>query len=253
MFHIVPGHGNISDRTREHPEDPDKNAFKFINIAPWKIRNADWAHLPENAATTTEGLFLIRSGRYRESQPCLAYVPLPDGADPVFSEWRFLSGYSDRGPGTGPCGKPVWSHRQEDAIFLWDDSTFFLGNKGVVGELSIAFLPSVGLFVVLYAGGKLRSAEHPWGPWSDPIDLFDFWRDHADRNDPADPRPRYFAPDGAAYGPYIVPRFTTYDPDLDETTLHYALSVWRPYQVMLLRTKVRVNCGYREDFECGRK
>jgi hypothetical protein len=267
MFQIVPGHDNISNRW-----DETSGKFKFINIAPWKIRNADWPHLPDNAATSQEGLLMIGSGRYRESQPCLAYVPLPDGGDPVFTEWRFLAGYGDRGERTGPCGKPKWSKEQKDTIFLWDDRNFFPvfdppvdpsmpptiriapENKGVVGELSMAFLPSVELFVVLYAGTKLRSAEFPWGPWSDPIDLYDFNRDHRklDRspNDPPDNRPQY-APNGGTYGPYIIPRFTQYDPVWGETTLYHALSFTDPlYQVELMRTKVRENCEPR-DFQCG--
>jgi Domain of unknown function (DUF4185) len=263
MFQIVPGHENISNRW-----DEALGKFKFINIAPWKIRNADWLHLPENAVASEEGLLMIGSGRYRESQPCLAYVPLPDGGDPVFTEWRFLAGYGDREDRTGPCGKPKWSREQKDAIFLWDDRNFFPvfeppvppsmsptfriapENRGVVGELSMAFLPSVRLFVVLYAGTKLRSAEFPWGPWSDPIDLYSFGRDHADLNDPADARPRY-APNGGTYGPYIVPRFTEYDPVARETTLYHALSFTDPlYQVELMRTKVRENCEPRP-FQCG--
>jgi hypothetical protein len=250
-FSIVPGHDNISDRSREHWEDRTLNEFKFINIAPWKIRNADVPHLPPNAETSEEGLLMIGCGRYRESQPCLAYVPLPAGRDPDFSEWSFLAGYGEREEGTGRCGKPEWSRFQKDAIFLWDDSQFSGGNKGVVGELSMAFLPSCGLFVALYEGTKLRSAEFPWGPWSDPVKLFDFGRDHADHNNPSDPRPRYMEPGGGTYGPYIIPRFTTYDATLDETTIYHALSTWKPYQVMLLRTKVRPVCVYSENVRCG--
>jgi hypothetical protein len=266
MFQIVPGHENISNRW-----DEADGTFKFINIAPWKIRNKDLSHLPDNAATSEEGLLMIGCGRYRESQPCLAYVPLPEGRDPDFNEWRFLAGYGDRGEGTGPCGKPKWSKFQKDALFLWDDRNFFPAfeppvppsttptfrivpeNRGVMGELSMAFLPSVGLFVVLYAGTKLRSAEFPWGPWSPPIELYSFGRDHANWNDSSDPRPRY-APNGGTYGPYIVPRFTEHDPVTGETILYHALSFTDPlYQVELMRTRVRLECGYREDAVCGER
>jgi hypothetical protein len=55
--------------------------------------------------------------------------------------------------------------KQEDARFLWDDMKFFPSragpvpqNKGVVGELSIAFLPQLRLWIALYAGGRARTA-----------------------------------------------------------------------------------------------
>jgi hypothetical protein len=248
-FVIVPGHDDISNRTRAA-----SGGFKFINIAPWKIRNDDWKHLPGNAVAGGEGLILIGSGRYRESQPCLAYVPLPPGADPVFSEWRYLSGFTAPSTDSGPCGTPLWSKKQQDAIFLWNDSAFFKArtgpvpqNKGVVGELSVAHVPQLRLWIVLYGPGACaRSAPYPWGPWSEPPILFFDWnRDHARPDDPTDPRPRYIAPDGASYGPYVIPRFTEYEPVTGNATLYYAMSTWVPYAAMLLRTTVRLNCGYR--------
>ncbi len=266
-FIIVPGHEEISSRRQEISSRTRETSggFKFINIAPWKIKNDDWHGLPDNAVQGGEGLFLIGSGRYRESRPCLAYVPLPAGHDPVFSQWRYLSGYTARSSQSGPCGTPRWSAMQQDAIFLWDDMQFFRPitlteppvleppvpqNKGVVGELSIAFLPQLRLWIALYAGGKARTASHPWGPWSNPIDLF-FWpRDHADPARPGDPRPRYINSDGSTYGPYIVPRFTEYEPVTGDTTIYYAMSTWRPYQAVLLRTTVRLECEYRE-IQCG--
>ncbi len=248
-FLIVPGHDDISNHTREA-----SGGFKFINIAPWKIRNDDWKHLPSNAVPGGEGLILMGSGRYRESQTCLAYVPLPPGGDPVFSEWRYLSGFAAPSAESGPCGTPQWSPKQEDALFLWNDSAFFPGgrvvpqNKGVVGELSIAFIPQLRLWIALYWDTATRSATHPWGPWSDPIKLFDWFRDQHDPNgpvDPADPRPRYIAPGGASYGPYIVPRFTEYEPVTGNVTFYYAMSTWLPYAAVLLKTTVRLSCGYR--------
>jgi hypothetical protein len=119
QFSLVPGHEDISNHLRENVGE-----FKFINIAPWKIRNDDWQHLPTNATPGGQGLFLIGSGRFHTSRPCLAYVPLPQAADPVFSEWRYLSDYGPRQSGSGPCGTPLWSEKQRDAIFLWDDSPF---------------------------------------------------------------------------------------------------------------------------------
>lgn len=115
--------------------------------------------------------------------------------------------------------------------------------------MSIAFLPQLRLWIALYAGGRARTASHPWGPWSDPIDLFSWPRDHATA--PGDPRPRYINDDGGTYGPYIVPRFTEYEPVTGETSIYYVLSTWRPYQAVLMRTIVRLACGYREGIQCA--
>jgi hypothetical protein len=253
QFSLVPGHADISNHLREAVGE-----FKFINIAPWKIRNDDWQHLPTNATPGGQGLFLIGSGRFHTSRPCLAYVPLPQAADPVFSEWRYLSGYGPPQSGSGPCGTPLWSEKQRDAIFLWDDSPFYPSNhgpvpenKGVVGELSIAFIPVLGLWVALY-DTKLRSSAHPWGPWSDPIDLFEVHRDHADPNDPEDKRPHYIPPDGFPYGPYIVPRFTEYEPVTGVATLYYVMSMGIR-MAMLMRTRVRLECSYRDRFTCAQR
>jgi hypothetical protein len=245
-FFVVPGYDHISNHTREAA-----GGFKFINIAPWKIRNDDWPHLPSNAVPGGTGLILIGSGRYRESQPCLAYVPLPPGGHPQFTEWRYLAGFNRAVPGGGPCGSPEWSTRQEESIFLFDDSAFFFGNKGIVGELSLTFDAGLELWLLLYAGVMMRTAEYPWGPWSDPVPLFDFGRDHADRKNPSDPRPRFIQPDGGTYGPYIVPRFTQWDPWSQQATLYYVMSTWRPYQAMLMRTIVRLTCGYKPDIHCA--
>jgi len=261
-FQVVPGHESISDHARSFLDESayvERGEFKFINIAPWKIRNDDWPHLPPNAVPGGEGLILVGSGRYRESQACLAYVPLPPNADPRFEDWRFLSGFGAVTPTSGPCGTPKWSTHQRDAIFLFDDREFFPGkngvitvvNRGVVGELSLAYIREVGCWVLLYAGVVLRWASHPWGPWSDPIRLFDFARDHAKHDEPGDQRPRFIKPGGGMYGPYVVPRFTRFDHLTHELTLYYTMSTWNPYQVMLMKSVLRFQCVYEPHFLCA--
>ena len=242
-FDLVPGYDDISN----HQEEKD-GRFKFINIAACKIRNQDWKHLPDNALPGGEGLFLLGSGRYHTSRPCLAYVPLPAGQHPVFTEWRYFAGFDAITPGTGPCGTPRWSKEQRDAWFLWDDSPFYKDqngqvhpeNIGVVGELSLAFIPQLGLWVALY-DNHLRSAPYPWGPWSDPLVTFDFFRDHKNPNNPT--KPGWLGPGDFAYGPYIVPRFTEYEPATGVATLYYAMSMG-VHHSMLMRTRVRLACKY---------
>jgi Domain of unknown function (DUF4185) len=244
-FHVVPDHGDISNRTRE-----SSGGFKFINNAPWKVRNDDWPDLPDNARHGMDGLIIVGSGRYRESQPCLAYVPLSPDREPEFDEWRYLSGFERTDFDLAACGKPKWSRRQEDAIFLFDDSPFALGNKGTVGELSLAFFDEPRQWVLLYGGVAMRSAPFPWGPWTPPVPLFQFGRDHPDPNDPNDPRPRFIDPGGASYGAYLVPRFCRWDELTNQLALDYCMSTWKPYQVMLMRSVVALDCAYREGWSC---
>ena len=145
MFQVVPGYQDISSMGREQD-----GGFKFINIGVQKIRNDDLTHLSDNAMPGGEGLILVGSGSYRDSQPCLAYVPLRPNEDPVLTDWRYLSGFFGAAArDSGICGTPQWSVNQSDAIFLFDDwntlTTDENGNKvpltqpkpGQVGELSI--------------------------------------------------------------------------------------------------------------------
>jgi hypothetical protein len=93
---------------------------------------------------------------------------------------------------------------------------------------------------MLYGAVALRSADHPWGPWSPPIQVFDFGRDNG----------ASFMQHATAYGPYIIARFTEFDRMSRELTIYYNMSTWDPYQVMLMRTVLRMDCSYDENFHC---
>ncbi|WKB55801.1 DUF4185 domain-containing protein [Eleftheria terrae] len=242
LFQVVPGHGDISNASRDA-----QGEFKFINIAAAKIDNDRWLpNLPANAEPGGQGLILMGSGRYRESQPVLAYVPLPPGKDPAFDSWRYLAGRGHRVPGAGPCGVPFWVQDQARAVPLWDDSAHALGNKGVVGELSLAYVEALGLWIALYGGVVARTAEQPWGPWSEPVPLFDRARDH----DGLDEGARFIHPDGGTYGPYIIPRFTEYDPLTRRVVVYYVMSTWNPYQIVLMRSELAPRCEYEPRLRC---
>ncbi len=123
-----------------------------------------------------------------------------------------------------------------------------------------------------YHGAHLRYASEPWGPWQlvdadPPGTIFDFddARDggkgvfihmHPDANAHVDDgvwafpdfapsvqyQPFLFRPDswGTAYAPYLISRWLK----SDETslTLFYTLSTWRPYQTVLMRTTLDIEC-----------
>ncbi|HMV67096.1 MAG TPA: DUF4185 domain-containing protein, partial [Myxococcota bacterium] len=207
--------------------------FKFINVAPWVVNNAAVPGLP---ATTGQGVLAWGSGRYRASAVHLAWAPV----DQIQSRtsWRFWSGVSG--------ATPRWSANEADAAPVVDHR--------VVGELSVAWCAPLGAWVMMYNAGAAivaRTAAAPWGPWSRPWMVLDPWDDGAygvymHAAWPAHPQgppsdavcdPGREGTWGGPYGPYIVARHTA--GDAREATLHFVLSVWNPYNTMLMRTRLR--------------
>ena len=156
---------------------------------------------------------------------------------------RYFAGLAD--------GEPVWSEREADARPLV--------QPGAFGEVSVRWVPEVRRFVWMGASGPedpiglaiwLRTAEHPWGPWSPRRRLLDWvargmWFDdpysrfikaHSDGTDPVGDRIFRAQQDatGAAYAPYF------YDARLDaeDLVLRYTLSTWNPYQVVLMEHRL---------------
>ena len=115
---------------------------------------------------TGRGLLLFGSGEFRKSDVYLAFQ----------SEARiedregilFLQGLRDD-------GTPIWSSREEDGVPLFRQPT--------VGELSVTYNQFLRRWILLYnAGGvrrgiNLRTAQQPWGPWSEAQVLFHPWKD----------------------------------------------------------------------------
>jgi hypothetical protein len=116
---------------------------KFINVAPWKIRNDDWRGLPANAVPGGEGLIMAGTGRYRESAPYLAYAPLLPGNPPRKEHWRYLNGFFFWEPGFGPNGPPSWSEMESECIPLFDDK---------LGEISFCWNAGLRRWLLLYGG-----------------------------------------------------------------------------------------------------
>jgi Domain of unknown function (DUF4185) len=89
-------------------------------------------------------------------------------------------------------------------------------------------------------GVFMRCAEKLWGPWSETVEIFNFFVNGGSN----------FMNGPSAYGPYIIPRFTKFDPLSRELTIYYNMSTWVPYQVMLMRTVLREDCSYDDAFRC---
>ena len=176
---------------------------KFITVA-LVVRPNDVPGLPFTGAA----LLAFGSGRYRQSNVCLAAAPLATASQQ--SSWYFYSG-----------ANPAWSPDQRTALDLF--------QQRQVGELSAAFVSQLGVWLLLYNAGSPRGinarvAEFPWGPWSEPVVLFDpslgygkFMHVAGANDGLSDPgREAEF---GGEYGPYIIDRYTKAVPSTEPDTL----------------------------------
>ena len=235
-------HYDVSNNLADWRED-GRGGGKFINVSPFKVANDDWPGLPENALRGSEGLVIAASGKYRNSAPYLAYVPLLPGQIPARSDWRYFAGAGLWEPGFGPMGPPHWSVAESDAVPLFDADT--------IGELSFSWNEHLRRWLLVYGGFVadrygmvLRSAGWPWGPWStEPQLLFESTRDYA--------QGQYMFECGP-YGAYVISRYNRYDAVQRRATIYYTLSngnCWpkgqgdKPasrYQVHLMRSRLEL-------------
>jgi len=205
---------------------------KFINIDPVIVDTAAIPGLPESSGM---GVLLWGTGDYRKSNPYLAYVPLSSLENR--GAWRFYSGIDPTD------GLPQWSDQESDAAALFDHPC--------LGELSAAWYSSLGKWLMLYncalpRGITMRSADAPWGTWSGGEVIFQPWNDAgychfmhvADNSQNCDPvsdpgRENEWA---GEYGPYMLPSMARGQDGT--TTIYYMMSVWNPYEVMLMKTEL---------------
>jgi hypothetical protein len=198
---------------------------RFINVSLWPADG--W-------------LYLYGSGAYRKSSVSLARVKPAAVGDR--GALRYFQGLDQ-------AGQPRWSAREADAAPLF--------RHDVVGELSVAYLPPVQRYVLLYNSSKprgivMRSAAAPWGPWSGGTVLFEPWRDKGyghflhisakfkgkgDRL--SDPKRE--GEWGGEYGPYLLARFTK--GSAERCRIYYTMSTWNPYQVVVMRSELKLRAG----------
>ena len=219
---------SIDRREFRHVYDVSTN--HFINLSIVEVDSADWAGLPQE---NEPGLVIFGSGRYRDSDVRLAFQPAAEIESR--ESLRYFSGLNDR-------GEPTWSVREEDAEALFD--------QPCVGEFSVSYNRFIGKWIMLYncnkaepRGINLRTADRPWGPWSETQLIFHPWGDagfchfihanwffqHCDTVHDAGREYTW----GSEYGPYQFEHLAIGNGS--ETTIYFTMSTWNPYTVVLMK------------------
>lgn len=228
--------------------DDDGQTFKllyslsrryFINVSVTRVEPAAWSGLPRRAPDERgAGLLLFGSGEYRRSSVYLAYQPAAQIADRAGIRYYV---------GVDGAGDPLWGTQEEAAQPLF--------SQPCVGELSVSYNQFIRKWIMLYncdtrqrRGINVRTADRPWGPWSEPQVLFDPWRDGGycrfihvswlyDRCDNVHDEGMENGW-GGEYGPYQFPEFAR--GDASSTTIYFTMSTWNPYTVVLMKASLRL-------------
>jgi hypothetical protein len=211
----------------------DLSERHFLNVSVIDVDLASWPGFPQG---TGNGLVIFGSGSYRQSDVRLAYQPADQIETP--QSIRYFTGFDH-------SESPLWSEDEGDATPLFLQSC--------VGELSVTYNPFLRKWLMLYncdqpRGINFRTADFPWGPWSEPQLLFDPWEDkgychfmHVDWqfndcdsvHDPG--RQNEW---GGEYGPYQFEDLATGNDSI--STIYYTLSTWNPYTVVLMKSTLKL-------------
>lgn len=216
------------------------STIRFINISVVKTSKSNitssspnWDLLPENRGNG-EGLVIFGSGTYRESNVYLAYQPTSQIENP--KAIRYFSGVDEE-------GNPLWNTKEFNAMPLFD--------QPCVGEFSVTYNTFIDRWILLYncsdpRGINLRTAKHPWEPWTEPQVLFEPWEDggychfmhtswESQKCDSVmDPGRQNVW--GGEYGPYQYGYLAKGDDN--STTIYFNMSTWNPYTVVLMKAKL---------------
>jgi hypothetical protein len=212
----------------------DVSNDKFINVVPVIVDNASIHGLPKSAG---QGLLVFGTGTYRQSNPYLAYVPM-DSVEKR-SAWLFYAGTDH------VSGSPNWSADEAAAVALFDHPC--------LGELSVSWMKDLHKWVMFYncalpRGINMRSADTPWGQWTEGEVIFQPWNDggycyymhvsYQDRNCDSVQDPGRDNVWAGEYGPYILPGLSRSQGGV--TTVYFVMSTWNPYEVMLMKTDLKL-------------
>ncbi|MGY5851422.1 DUF4185 domain-containing protein [Salegentibacter sp. F14] len=204
---------------------------KFINISIVQDNTSNWELLP--AESEEDGLIIFGTGKYRESHVYMAYQPAAEIEDA--SAIRYFAGMDE-------TGNPLWAEEEAAAV-----PVFGMDNP-CVGEFSVSYNKFIDKWVMLYncnnpRGINLRTADTPWGSWSEPQIVFHPWEDKGYCNfmhvswqeqncDNLHDQGRENVW-GGEYGPYQFEHFATGGQGY--TRIYFTMSTWNPYTVVLMK------------------
>ena len=211
----------------------DFSTQHFINVSAVQVDLTRWDGFPQSDG---QGLVIFGSGKYRESDVRLAFQPADSIEAP--QSLRYFAGLD-------AAGQPIWSTREADTATLF--------SQPCVCEFSVTYNRFLRKWLMLYNCGdprgiNFRTADQPWGPWSESQVLFDPWLDggychfmhvswqyeQCDRvHDPG--RENEW---GGEYGPYQFEDLATGDDST--TTIYFTLSTWNPYTVVLMKSTLKL-------------
>ena len=214
----------------------DWSTNHFINVSIVEVDLSTWPGFP---LPSGQGMAIFGSGLYRGSDVFLSYQNMNEiGTANLIKYFAGLDG----------SGHPLWSPLETDAKALF--------NQPCVGELSVTYNAFIKKWLLTYncdnpGGTNFRTADQPWGPWSQPKVLFNGWADagycnfmHVDWNsqncDNAFDAGREYQW-GGDYGPYQFPEYATSTDSVTNSTIYFTQSTWNPYNVVLMKSKLQVS------------
>ncbi len=234
----VSSHEKVADP--DNPPDEAGQVGKFMFSMPVVMDAATiaaaglTAGLPASLQSAPSVVFIFgTSYRGTQSNLFLAAFALADTeAGP--SKWSYYKGNN------------LWSGSEQDAAPLL--------ATGNVSSHSVVWNSALKRFVLIRASAGLvaQFSTTPWGPWSDPVTVFarnDPWRSKLMHQPGLDPLVQSLIPIfdrtgsqvvlpdteiGVPYAPNLLDQFTL-NPD-GSVTVYYTLSLWNPYQVLLMST-----------------
>ncbi|MEM7427896.1 MAG: DUF4185 domain-containing protein [Pseudomonadota bacterium] len=252
---------------------------KFLNPSARVVKHFDEGNPVNNKYESGEtpgnvliwgrpGFFKLNGGGTLDLY--LLHHPLStlDGpGDTINWQPRYFAGLADD-------DTPTWTFNQAAAVPVIENEEI-----GKVLQHSVAWVRSLQRFVMLYSGRLprdgpftnagifLRTAPHPWGPWSKPAMIWKAAKNGAYKcpgimygnwaNGPQCPASDPYRPDlkpneglnncplptdmlnqdlGVEYGVNILDHFTRPGKNIGEATIYWNLSTWNPYRVVLMKT-----------------
>jgi hypothetical protein len=189
----------------------------------------------------------------------LAWFPIAPGQPPPRpAEWQLLLALAADGtPRWGTQDDLNETNRNVPGLNARPHELLGPGFVPGLGELSVAWIPTMARWVMTYGSGICRVARTPWGPWSPEVLIFDYndptrdagnsnrgsapaWARPAGQFVPAQAQENHAVP-APTYAPYIVGRWTQWDGSTRTLSLVHTLSTgpgadMPGYEPQLMRT-----------------